>query len=237
MREAWELGVLSHSLGSAIKSSGSCGERLFLLQSCLTLCNPEDCSLPGSSVHGISQARLLQWVVMSFSHILVLKQYLCIWLCRVLVVVHRSYFYYFDLLIYFFYSFAGYLLLCGIFSSCGEQGLLSSCGAAFSLWWLLLWSTGFRALTFSCPTACGVFPDQGSNLCPLQWKHWILTTEPPGKFHDGSLVVACKSSHPCKMCLKFMVSMWLGWRMGSLWYWPSCFTSLGLSSLILWQYT
>ena len=36
-------------------------------QSCLTLCNPMDCSLPGSSVHGISQARILQWVATSFS--------------------------------------------------------------------------------------------------------------------------------------------------------------------------
>ena len=33
-------------------------------QSCLTLCNPMDCSPPGSSVHGISQARLLEWVAM-----------------------------------------------------------------------------------------------------------------------------------------------------------------------------
>ena len=33
-----------------------------LLQSCPTLCDPMDCSLPGSSVHGISQARILEWV-------------------------------------------------------------------------------------------------------------------------------------------------------------------------------
>ena len=32
------------------------------LQSCLTLCDPRDCSLPGSSVHGILQARILEWV-------------------------------------------------------------------------------------------------------------------------------------------------------------------------------
>ena len=32
------------------------------LQSCLTLCNAMDCSLPGSSVHGILQARILEWV-------------------------------------------------------------------------------------------------------------------------------------------------------------------------------
>ena len=35
------------------------------LQSCLTLCNPMDCSLPGSSVYGILQARILEWVAMA----------------------------------------------------------------------------------------------------------------------------------------------------------------------------
>ena len=36
-------------------------------QSCTTLCNPTDCSLPGSSVRGIFQARILEWVAISFS--------------------------------------------------------------------------------------------------------------------------------------------------------------------------
>ena len=36
-------------------------------QSCLTLCDPMDCCLPGSSVHGIVQARILEWVAISFS--------------------------------------------------------------------------------------------------------------------------------------------------------------------------
>ena len=36
-------------------------------QSSLTLCDPMDCSLPGSSVHGIFQARILEWVAISFS--------------------------------------------------------------------------------------------------------------------------------------------------------------------------
>ena len=36
-------------------------------QLCLTLCNSMDCSLSGSSVHGISQARILEWVAVSFS--------------------------------------------------------------------------------------------------------------------------------------------------------------------------
>ena len=37
------------------------------LQSCLTLRDPMDCSPPGSSVHGILQARILEWVAMSSS--------------------------------------------------------------------------------------------------------------------------------------------------------------------------
>ena len=36
-------------------------------QSCPILCDPMDCSLPGSSVHGIFQERVLEWVVISFS--------------------------------------------------------------------------------------------------------------------------------------------------------------------------
>ena len=38
-----------------------------LLQSCPTLCDPRDGSLPGSSVPGILQARTLEWVAISFS--------------------------------------------------------------------------------------------------------------------------------------------------------------------------
>ena len=36
-------------------------------QSCPTLSDPMDCSLPGSSIHGISQARVLEWVAIAFS--------------------------------------------------------------------------------------------------------------------------------------------------------------------------
>ena len=38
-------------------------------QSCLTLCDPMDSSLPGSSIHGILQARILEWVAISFSRV------------------------------------------------------------------------------------------------------------------------------------------------------------------------
>ena len=40
---------------------------MLVAQSCLTQCNPMDCSPPGSSVHGILQARILEWVAMPSS--------------------------------------------------------------------------------------------------------------------------------------------------------------------------
>ena len=39
------------------------------VQFCLTLCNPTDCSLPGSSVYGIFQARGLEWGAIAFSRV------------------------------------------------------------------------------------------------------------------------------------------------------------------------
>ena len=43
--------------------------RVLVVQSGLTLCSPMDCSLPGSSVHGILQARILEWIAMPFSRV------------------------------------------------------------------------------------------------------------------------------------------------------------------------
>ena len=45
-------------------------------QSFPTLSNPMDCSLPGSSIHGILQARVLQWVAIAFSEVQSLPQLL-----------------------------------------------------------------------------------------------------------------------------------------------------------------
>ena len=36
------------------------------LSACLTLCDPMDCNLPGSSIHGILQGRILEWVAFPF---------------------------------------------------------------------------------------------------------------------------------------------------------------------------
>ena len=45
----------------------TCEMKVLVAQLCPTLCNPMDCSPPGSSVHGISQARTLEWVATPFS--------------------------------------------------------------------------------------------------------------------------------------------------------------------------
>ena len=50
----------------ALKESGS-GSGSEVSQSCPTLCDPMDYSLPGSSVHGIFQAIVLEWIAISFS--------------------------------------------------------------------------------------------------------------------------------------------------------------------------
>ena len=60
----WQMESLSLShLGSPLYSAYVCVSA----QSCLTLCSPVDCSLPGSSVVGIVQARILTWVAIPFS--------------------------------------------------------------------------------------------------------------------------------------------------------------------------
>ena len=49
-----------------------------LLESCLTLCDPMDCGLPCSSVHGIPKARILEWVAISLVILSILPD---VWLC------------------------------------------------------------------------------------------------------------------------------------------------------------
>ena len=49
-------------LGFVGESLKLCVRLCSVTQSCLTLCDPIDCSPPGSSVHGILQARILEWV-------------------------------------------------------------------------------------------------------------------------------------------------------------------------------
>ena len=55
--------TLHHSNAHYLPSSSI----VLVTQLCLTLCNPMDCSLSDSSVHGIFQARILEWVATPFS--------------------------------------------------------------------------------------------------------------------------------------------------------------------------
>ena len=59
-------GLRTHAKTSLTRVSYSCYSCL-VTKSCLILCDPMDYSLPGSSIHGISQARILEWVVISSS--------------------------------------------------------------------------------------------------------------------------------------------------------------------------
>ena len=66
-----------HHLQSDLRDwalEGKCEVKVLVTQSCLTLCDPMDCSLPGSSVHGILQARILEWVASPFSRASFLTQ-------------------------------------------------------------------------------------------------------------------------------------------------------------------
>ena len=57
----------SEPAGKPISYETSVLDSLLVTQLYLTLCNPIDCSPPDSSVHGILQARILEWVAISFS--------------------------------------------------------------------------------------------------------------------------------------------------------------------------
>ena len=92
--------------------------------------------------------------------------------------------------IYFWLQWA-FVAVCGLSLAAADRGFL---------WWWLLWlqstGSGARALQqlqhggsvvvvcgLSCPSACGIFPDQGYNLCPLRWQ---VDSEPLD--HQGSPV-------------------------------------------------
>ena len=100
-----------------------------------------------------------------------------------------------SLFLFFFKDLIDWLL-CWVFVSVLSLSLVAASGGysssqcmGLSLSWpLLLWSTGSRragstvvAHGPSCPMACAIFPDQGSNPCPL---HWQADSQP--LHHQGS---------------------------------------------------
>ena len=60
MADVSKIMVISHCCMAKPNTTYMCAKSL---QSSLTFCDPVDCDLPGSSVHGILHARILEWVV------------------------------------------------------------------------------------------------------------------------------------------------------------------------------
>ena len=122
----------------------------------------------------------------------------------------------------FLNKFIIYFWLCWVFVSVRGLSLVAASGghsssrcAGLSLSRpLLLWSTGSRCAGSvvvahgpSCSAACGIFPDQGSNPCPL---HWQTDSQP--LCHQGSppwafLICIRKTAHRCQ---------WAAFSSGSL---------------------
>ena len=108
-----------------------------------------------------------------------------------------AFFFFFKMWRFFFLILFIYLWLCWVFVSVrglspvaasGDHSSSRCVGLSLSRP-LLLWSTGSRrtgsvivAHGLSCSAACGIFPDQGSNPCPL---HWQADSQPLR--HQGSL--------------------------------------------------
>ena len=119
-------------------------------------------SLPGSSVHGILQARILEWVTIRFSRGSSWPSSPALWADSLPSEL-------------FIFDCTGSLLGGQAFSSCRQWGASHQLWClGFSLPWLLsLGRMRYRFLGsvvaegFSCPVACGVLPDQGWNLYPL----------------------------------------------------------------------
>ena len=102
-----------------------------------------------------------------------------------------------------FFFFNVFLVVLGLhwctwpFSSCGEWGHLSNCGAWTShcggfyssrAWALDPWFWVIVVHRLSCPVACGIFLDQGSSPCPL---HWQVDSKPL----DTSEVLCCSFNY------------------------------------------
>ena len=125
------------TLLSALRCAGLC----LVAQSCPTLCNPMDCTLLGSSVHGILQARILEKVAMPSSRgssWIPGGLSLALLHCSE-ILYHLShqgspfnwYVFFFFLIILFIYDCSGLHCLWA-FSSCREWGLLFSCSSRAS---------------------------------------------------------------------------------------------------------
>ena len=142
-----------------------------------------------------------------------------------------------SLIYLFFFTALGLQCFSWAYSSWREQGLLFVAAHGCSSCWRLLWTTGSRcagsvvvAHRFSLCTACGIFPDQGSNPCAL---HQQADSYPP--HHQGNpknRLLDSKSLTPTSS-LSWRIST-RGWKVGS--QAPSLLAQDG-TSLVLWLMT
>ena len=115
------------------------------------------------------------------------------------------------LVMHVFLAMPGLLCCTQASPGCSEQGMRFSgrvwafhcCGFSCYRAWALEHRLQLVAHGLSCPAACGFFPDQGWNLCPLHWEVGSWPLEPP------EVSVAC-----------FMLNKPHGWFWGSLIWWP-----------------
>ena len=132
-------------------------------QLCLTLCDPVDCNLPDSSVHGILQARILDWVAIPFSR---RSSWPRDW-------IRVSYVFCMGRRVLYRLATRKAIVRARGLISCGSQAPEHRLGIFFFL--------------FSCsmPTlSCGVqdlAPRLGIKPGPLPWECRVLATGPPGK--------------------------------------------------------
>ena len=145
-----------------------------MAKSCPTLCSPMDCSPPGSSVYVIFLARILEWVAISFCRGSSPPRdwtWASCFAGRFLISFVLT------LFIYIYFCTRSLLLYTG-FSLTAVGSLVDH---------NLVAAGGLGVLAYRCcPEACGVFPHQGLNLCPLPWQLDSLPLD-----HQGSSYIGC----------------------------------------------
>ena len=153
------------------------------LQSCLTLCDPIDGS-PGSPVPGILQERTLEWVALSFSNA---------WKWKVKV-----------------NSLSCVRLLATPWTA-AYQGP-PSMGFSRQEYWsgmpLPYQVTNTTIYVFWLRRSACRISWPGSNPCPLQWKHGVLTTASPGKSLSLFVYSFLPLSIYLKVCVEHRSCLW-----------------------------
>ena len=142
-------------------------------QLCQTLCNPMDYTLPGFSVHGILQARMLEWVTIPFSRGSSNPGTEPSLPCCKQILYHlnhegspRKTEPYGN---YIWTITLTRLHTVSLLSSYSVQASHCS-GFSCRAWVLGMQVSSVVACGISCTVACGIFPDQGENQCPLHWQ-------------------------------------------------------------------